>query len=574
MNKTDNVVPFIQNADFFLRRGDARMDSGAPMDALGFYKKAVELSPKDPLAHFRLGSAYADAGCEKLAVPELCESMWRGNADDPNLFFRLALLYMDSHEYDAAIVCFREMTRIAEKLGDDCPEIGPVVSDALAKHLSDEETLQSSLSDDARVKIADQSVKAMEELDNGNVKKAIALFERAWALAPDSSEQASNLAMACYCDKQFARALTVCNSALLRDRDNYMLRCILALIHHANGDESALNREVEFLGSIDGSDRFERIKLGSTLFEVDRPDIALGHFLAILKDAPCDTDALHMAAVCLYNLGRIKEAQKYWERALDLDPGDPIFNFYSALCRKPEALPRNTIASCARELPLDELIKYSTAIADMQNETEEQRRLRPEMHAAVEWALRSANWHIAALNLMLALDPARAERELKTRLCDARASSDSKQTYLGMLSLLGAEGPFTAMMDCGVAEVTVNVFNGLDRLPPNYRKVPELFVSSASERGGAETLVHQGVAIWREFVSGVLEDPVNITDVRVPAFAAALEYSARRVLNDRATQKELIRSYGTTQSRFRTANRLIYDVVFSKYGGEYHDKDD
>jgi uncharacterized membrane protein len=32
------------------------------------------------------------------------------------------------------------------------------------------------------------------------------------------------------------------------------------------------------------------------------------------------------------------------------------------------------------------------------------------MGAALEWALRSANWHIAALNLMLTLDPA-ARRE-------------------------------------------------------------------------------------------------------------------------------------------------------------------
>ncbi len=94
--------------------------------------------------------------------------------------------------------------------------------------------------------------------------------------------------------------------------------------------------------------------------------------------------------------------------------------------------------------------------------------------------------------------PRPAQSELRIRLCDARIPPDVKQTYLGMLSLIGADGPFTAMMDCGVAEVTINVFNGLDQLPPNYRKVPELFVSKASERGNMEELIHQGVAIWRQ----------------------------------------------------------------------------
>ncbi len=570
MIRTGNVVPFAQNADFFLRRGDARMESGVPEDALAFYKKAIELSPSEPSAHLRLGFAYADAGSEKLAIAELCEAMWRGSLDDPNLFFRLALLYMDGHEYDAAIICFREMTRIAEKLGDDCPEIGPVFSEALSRHLSEEESLQSYLSEESRKKIADQSLKAMEELDRGNIKKAIALFERAWALAPDSTEQASNLAMACYCDKQFSRALTVCNSALLRDRDNYMIRCILALIYYSMGDGAALSREADFLSAIPGSDRFERIKLGSTLFEVNRPESALKHFLAILEIAPCDTEVLHMAAVCHYNLGSIGEAQKLWERALYLDPKDPVFAYFIELCKRQALDVYEPIITCARELPLCEMLRLSASIADMQNETEEQRSTRSELEQAVEWALRSSNWHIAALNILLTLDPVRAQSELRTRLCDARIPPDVKQTYLGMLSLIGADGPFTAMMDCGVAEVTINVFNGLDQLPPNYRKVPELFVSKASERGNMEELIHQGVAIWRQFVAGIIEDPVMITDERVPAFAAALEYSAKRALGEKVTQSEMIEAYGATASRFRTANRLIYGIVFSGILGEHN----
>jgi len=571
MIRTDNVVPFAQNAEFFLRRGDARMESGVPADALAFYRKAIELSPADASAHLRLGIAYADAGCERLAIAQLCEAMWRGSFDDPNLFFRLALLYMDAHEYEAAIVCFREMTRVAEKLGDECPEIGPVFSEALARHLSEEENLKSGLSDDARRRIAEQSIKAMEELERGNIKKAIALFERAWALAPDSIEQASNLAMACYVDRQYARALTVCNSALLRDRDNYMIRCILALIFHATGDEASLSREVEYLSAISGSDRFERVKLGSTLFEVNRPDCALKHFSGILETAPCDTEVLHMAAVCHYNLGNVDEAKKLWERALYLDPKDPVFRYYSELCDKKAQDVFEPIVTCARELPLAEMLRLSASIAEMQNESEEERLKRPELEQAVEWALRSGNWHIAGLSILLNHDPVRAERELRTRLCDARIPADIKQTYLGMLSLLGAEGPFTAMMDCGVVEVTINVFNGLDQLHPNYRKVPELFVAKASERGCAEELVHQGVAIWRQFVTAVLERPVGISDERVPAFAAALEYAAKRALGEKVTQVEMMEVYGATPSRFRTAHRLIQSIVFSKSWGERND---
>ncbi len=71
MIRTGNVVPFAQNADFFLRRGDARMESGVPEDALAFYK-SHRAFPTEPSAHLRLGFAYADAGSEKLAIAELC----------------------------------------------------------------------------------------------------------------------------------------------------------------------------------------------------------------------------------------------------------------------------------------------------------------------------------------------------------------------------------------------------------------------------------------------------------------------------------------------------------------------
>ena len=563
MHRTGKVVPFAQNAAFFLRRGDLRMESGIPKDALSFYKKAIELTPSDCTPHLRLGIAYADSGCANLAIKELCEAIWRGCSDDPNLFFRLALLYMDAHEYEAAIICFREMADIAERLGDDCPEIGPVISDVLSRHLADEDTLQNSLSEDARKKIADHSMKAMEALDKGNIKKAIALFERAWALAPDSSEQASNLAMACYCDKQFTRALTVCNSALLRDRDNYMLRCILALIYHSTGDVESLNREADYLSELDGSDRFEHIKLGTTLFEVDRPEGALKHFKAVLETAPCDTEVLHMAAVCQYNLGNIDEAHNLWKRALFLDPKDPVFKYYKKLCERSTQDVYEPIVSCMRELPLAGMLRLSASISEMQGETEEQRRARPELEEAVEWAIRNDNWHIAALNVLITLDPERAEAELLTGLCDARIPQDVKQTYLAMLSLMGENGPFTAVIDVGLAKVSINVFNGLDELPINYRRVPEYFVENASERGNTDELIHEGVAIWQQFVSGVVDDPIVITDERVPAFAAALEYSAKRALGEKVTQAELIHAYGSTVSRFRTANNLIYDVVFS-----------
>ena len=61
-----------------------------------------------------------------------------------------------------------------------------------------------------------------------------------------------------------------------------------------------------------------------------------------------------------------------------------------------------------------------------------------------------------------------------------------------------------------------------------------------------------------------------ITDERVPAFAAALEYSAKRALGEKVTQSEMIEAYGATASRFRTANRLIYGIVFSGILGEHN----
>jgi hypothetical protein len=116
-------------------------------------------------------------------------------------------------------------------------------------------------------------------------------------------------------------------------------------------------------------------------------------------------------------------------------------------------------------------------------------------------------------------------------------------------------------------------FNGLDRLPPNYRQgYRSSSCPALPKRGGAEALVHQGVAFWREFVSGRARGPRGYTDGTRSGLCrrdrvfrpAAFSTTGRRKRNWSDIRNDTV--------AFPTANRLIFDVVFSKYGGDHHDQ--
>lgn len=564
MNK-DNVIPFAQDAGFFERRGDLKLESGDTLEAMGFYRRAIQLDPSSPTLHTKLGAVYNALGANRQALSSFCHALRLGGADDPALYFHMGSLYMDFHHYDAAMACFRELSKLHSE--DDSIEVEFELDHGFSEALSAyyDNDPEKELAEETRLKMTQLSLEAMQKLGKGDNKSAIALFERVWALDPTSADQASNLAMALYCDGQYARSLTVCNSALISDRNTSRLHCIKALIYNATDEPALLKKEVEYLTGIAPADAFDAIKIGVTLFDVREPGAALTVFEKGLADHPYHTDLLHCAAVCLNNLGRVDEAIEKFDLGLQIDPVDPVLRHFHTLLKAKRDLGEapTPITVCFRDLPVEMVIHYTTSLGKMQTMTRKEILEYPDWLDMVEWSLRRADsWHIAALNVLATVDPGRAELELRSRLCDASVPPEIQKTYLGLLTVIQAEGPFLAFTPNGISEVSISVMDGLEMLPDEYKQVIMMFAEIMSERNEPETIVKMGVDIWHAFIAKVIDCPPEIKPEDVAAYCAALEYSAKQVTDVAITQKEVMERYSINRYRFNKANNMLYDKVF------------
>lgn len=559
-----NILPFAQDAGFYVRRARARVESGAFVAAASLYRRALQMDPSDSQARLELGVLYSDMGCPGLSNRELCEAIWRGAEDDPQLYYKLACNYVDMHLYDAALCCFAEMIRCRDEREF---EFDRDLSGVFAAIIDESERL----SEEERRKIAHLCAGAMEDLEKNDKKGAIAKFERVWAADPSSAEQAGNLAMACYCDGQYARARSVCSRALLYDRGNLQIHCILALVCFAQKDEAGLRQEVDFLQGAEPENQSETLKIAVTLCDINRYQNALELLQRQLQALPYAVDLLYCAGVCAHNLNQLEPAEDYFSRAAAVDEKDPVLRCAIEQTRlesekKQEFRP---ILSAIRELPLNEMLRYTRLLHDAQEMSAEELRADPDLKQVLYWALcRKDARRIAALSALSTGFPAWAEEELRTLLCDCSTDDEDRQVFLALLATLGCKGPFTALMEQGIARITVNVFHGLEELSDEYREVPELFVRHSTDRGAPEDCVKSGIEIWRRFVEDTVRTGAQKKkQLNVPAYAAALSYVAWRSVKPdgkTVTQSAACREYGVSLWHFKKALSSIKNACITE----------
>lgn len=407
VNKTGGIVlPFVQSADFFARKGDERREKGALAEAAAYYKKAIALEPDDPDFRILLGCIYGEMGCARLSNLLLSSALWRGGKEDALLYYRMGANYLEYRMYEEALACFHEMMK--------CDGLDKLqVSDEVAAFLQEEADEESG--SDIRNECNRYTAEAVEALGRGDNRAAIDLLEKAWALAPCSPEQACNLAMAYYCEKDYDRAITVCTRAMMEDPMSLQLHCVLALLGRARGDEMAVRKEVAFLDQAQLEGVYEALKVSTTLFDLGAVAETRRLLEKLLVMRPFDIEVLHRAGICCYNLGDFEAAAEYWARALAIDPADEVLRFHNeenerALACEPH---KKRFSTCAYELPVEETLIYVTALSSMQ--TEEEASLRPDWEKTLQWALRRQDQlRFAGVSVLSAENP-KAARNLSAR---------------------------------------------------------------------------------------------------------------------------------------------------------------
>jgi superkiller protein 3 len=106
-------------AMYYANLGTIQATQGKLEEAMGQYKKALEINPKDVLALFNLGRALYDRS-EYMGAMPLFERLVEVTPDDPIAWFQLGRVYeklelrniSDLHTIDAAIAAYRRVLEL------------------------------------------------------------------------------------------------------------------------------------------------------------------------------------------------------------------------------------------------------------------------------------------------------------------------------------------------------------------------------------------------------------------------------------------------------------------------------
>ncbi|MPM64816.1 hypothetical protein SDC9_111707 [bioreactor metagenome] len=187
-----------------------------------------------------------------------------------------------------------------------------------------------------------------------------------------------------------------------------------------------------------------------------------------------------------------------------------------------------------------------------------------ELSALVRWGLNMSDDIIkrAMINLTATFADKKAENILKDFIIDRRQSDVIKQEAFGLLKHMDVKEPYFAYIDGAFVEVKVNFFKDAGKATfKSYKEVVSQLVNTM-QADRADEFVLKAMQIWEEYIRHFDNKALpKISPANIKAFAAALEYMARKASGSSVIKSRLVRAYGTTLTRLNTALRKLQAVT-------------
>lgn len=561
----DNVISFSQPAEFYFRRGEACQSSGNLIDALAFFRRAVLAEPDNMEYRVSEAAVLTEMGCYEQSNRLLWGLLQRGQAVPADFFYGMGCNFIGMHEYELAMDSFKRFLGEA-KDGPLTDEVFDLMA-ALEQEGGTEEIFGEDTDDDESMKAHNMAQEALELLEQGNASEALKLMEQAHALSPDATDISNNLMLTYFCSKQYDDAVKISKNVLEKDPSNIHTHCNLALLYRQTGDEQGLKHSIDLIKKAESTVSEDISKIGVTLCELGHPKEARKYFRRLVREKPYNPKYIHQAAVNAYQLGEYAQAADYWREILKMLPDNSVAAFFLAEARAAAegAVPRKGLFYHF-QVPFDEIIRRLGFISDCSKLSDEELKNRDntELWSTLLWALEYNDETIkrVAINLMPKLDSKIAQEKLRDMLLRRDQSDELKQEALALLKDNGAKEPFIALMKDGLVEVHVSLLGLGEKMPKECAKVMEILITSLAERR-EDKVVPEALEIWEFYLQTFIE---SVPRIKSPeAYAAALEYIAKKRLEMRVTQKQVCINFDVTLSRLVNALADIEARVFTDF---------
>ncbi|SDH21019.1 Tetratricopeptide repeat-containing protein [Alteribacillus persepolensis] len=317
MNRQNNyrkgqIIPFIQNGEYFFKRGVTAYQNNQLQRAVKYLRRAVELNPEQGVFYCQLAAVYADlADYEKsnalllYVLDELDETMYE-------CYFFLANNYAYQGLFDRA----REMANLYLS----CAPEGDFTADAEdLLQLLKLEGVEDDEAEEEWLRTGDELIityeKALRMIEENKLLEAENLLENIITDYPSYWPAHSQLAQVLHLKGQTEEALAYIKD-ILQENHYVPAMCQLALFYKELGRETEAQDTTLVLKKMVPMDKDHLQRVAITLCCLREYEGAYHLFRTLFQRFyPEDKTIFFQYGVASYQTGRYQQAKKWWRQA-------------------------------------------------------------------------------------------------------------------------------------------------------------------------------------------------------------------------------------------------------------------
>ncbi|NLJ40739.1 MAG: tetratricopeptide repeat protein [Clostridiales bacterium] len=563
-SKERKVIPFDQNGQFYHKKAKKHMDNNNYLDALNFYRKAVEKEPKNVEYLLGLAEVFTEMGCFDQSSKVLFTVLQKERARS-DCYFGLGCNFLGMQDYKRAFECFKKYIEIdpAGLYSDEANDLMDILEDY--DHY--ERYGELNILDLTRDNAYGLATEGKDLLDRGDYEKAISKLEKAVKIEPNMDFVKNNLSLALFCAGKLDEAIDISLEVIEKDPRNIHANCNLCLFLNERDGVKAGQEYLDRIVNLKTQDPEEIHKIAVTLCELKEHSMANLILKQLLHYRPYDIRVLHYVAASFFNMGKFKEAFRYWDKIRKIDPDNTISGYYMRWAqdcingkREGEEITYHFQVSYAEVLrrvkELNGILKLDGRDLLIKWKNDDTLRVR------LSWGLELNDDLIkkAILNVVASFNDIKAEDFLREFLLRPGEDEELKTEAMGLLKQMSADEPYITCVGDEFVEVRVDLLeDSLYGIPRKMETV--LNITFRSMEGRYEQGYEEDIKdIWLKFVASLTQD--NMPRIKkYEAWAAALELCYCIDRDIRIRKKDIADYYNISYSALLNNLKKIKKVL-------------
>lgn len=562
--KEGKVIPFSQNATFYMKRGAKELERNDLIAAIAKYREAYERAPEDPEISIALAEILSQMQRfeESNAILHLLDAAL--DETPPECHFGLACNYFGLQDYDSAADSLEDYLE-AEPDGifaADAEDFLDLIEDDDAMFEATGLKTDDDYEDNAVCRFA------RSLLASGDITYAVEELEHRIGQKPDSVKVREQLAIAYFCANRMDDAKQIAQKLLDELPGNVIANSTLALMDLEHGDRASAERRLNALPDIRMLEAEELHSVAVLQLDLEKYEDAEKTLAILLQMLPYDENVLHKTGYARYFRGDVDGAKTCYQKLLRIDPHDTVAKYYLNQCKHAETSQKSTSARwiIPYQVPFGEAFRRLNHINRQLAQPHEEL-----YHAWTEdtgfrdllvWATTLSDMRVkkSMLSLVFTFGDKISERILREFLLRTDQPDELKRAVFGMLKHLNAKEPYQAYLNGRWISGRVNLLDLDYKMPPSYESVMQLLMQYMLGNCREECAT-EAANIFRRYVESLNRKFPRISAAQEVSFAAALEYLGRKSCGETVTEEEIGEIYRVTKPRLKNAITKLQPFV-------------